>query len=61
MELALWEMVVDLSLPWEEGLVLCGLIWSPASLTSIPIYHPGLSGVCLSPQHDVPCRCKQIS
>ena len=30
MEPALWEMVVDLSLLWEEGLVLCGLIWSPA-------------------------------
>ena len=40
MELALWEMVVDLSLPWEEGL---SPVWShlePSILNQYPHLPP---------------------
>ena len=50
----------SLSVLWEEGLVLWHLICSPAPSTSVPIYHPGLSGLCLSPQHAAHSRhCQQ--
>ena len=41
----------SLSVLWEEGLVLWGLIWSPEPSTIVSIYYPGLSGLCLSPWH----------